>query len=76
MKKYSFKCSCGYVLMVGAAGREEAVVMIKQMMGREDTMKDHFAKYHKSGEPLPSREQMMAMIDLGVVEGVLGGAKM
>jgi len=50
--------------------------MVKQMMGREDTMKDHFAKYHKSGEPLPSREQMMAMIDLGVVEGVLGGAKM
>ncbi|OGD03853.1 hypothetical protein A3D85_03570 [Candidatus Amesbacteria bacterium RIFCSPHIGHO2_02_FULL_47_9] len=76
MKKYSLKCICGHVLTVDAAGRDEAVVMVKQMMGREDTMKDHFAKYHKSGEPLPSREQMMAMIDLGVVEGVLGGAKM
>ena len=76
MKKYSFKCSCGYVLMVGAAGREEAVVMIKQMMGREETMKDHFTKHHKFGEPLLLREQMMAMIDLGVVAGILEGPAM
>ena len=67
--KFSLKCTCGDVMTVDAASRDEAVAKFKEMMG-PDAVAAHFAEKH-AGQPVPPMDQVTAMIDSGVVEGDL-----
>ena len=54
-------CTCGDTMPVDAENREEAVEKFKGMM-TEDAIAQHCAEKHP-GEPVPSKEQVDAMID-------------
>ena len=66
MNKYSMTCTCGDVMTVDAASREEAVEKLKGMM-TEDAIAKHMAEKH-TGEPVPSKEQSDAMIEQNTKE--------
>lgn len=55
------KCTCGDVMTVDAASREEAVEKLKGIMNEEAIAK-HFAEKHV-GEQIPSVEQSNEMIE-------------
>lgn len=61
MKKYSMTCSCGDVMTVDAASREEAVEKLKGMM-TDEAIKQHMADKHP-GVPVMTVEQCHAQID-------------
>ncbi len=65
---YSMKCTCGHVIKVEAATREEAVAKMKTEMTQE-ALDKHFAEYHKEGEMKPTLEQSHAGIDSMLQEG-------
>ena len=62
--KFSMKCTCGDVMTVDAANKEEAMVKFKDMMTTEMVGK-HMAEKHQ-GEPVPSLEQIQMMITQNV----------
>lgn len=62
--KYSFTCSCGDVIPVDAATRQEAIEKAKGMMN-EKAVSKHMAEKHK-GEPVPSMEQVEMMISQSI----------
>lgn len=55
MKKFSFKCTCGHVMSVEAAIREEGVAKMKAMMTQQ-ALDDHMAQNHKPEDPKPTLE--------------------
>lgn len=57
-------CSCGDVMNVEAASRDEAVGKLKDMM-TEDAVKAHYAEKHP-GQDVPPMDQVSAMIETGV----------
>lgn len=71
--KYSFKCTCGDVMVVDAENREEAVKKIQDMMG-QDAINQHMSEKHQ-GQPVPSKEQSDQMVEQMVVEGDLSEKK-
>jgi len=60
MNKFSMTCTCGDVMTMDAANRDEAVSKFQTMMTPEMTAK-HMAEKH-AGEAVPSIEQVHAMI--------------
>lgn len=66
---YSMKCTCGDVIRVEAATREEAVAKIKGMMPPE-MVANHMSEKH-NGQPAPSQEQVYMMIEANTQEGDL-----
>lgn len=66
--KYSMTCTCGEKMSVEAANREEAIEKLKAMAGEEATAQ-HMADKHP-GDPVPTQEQVAAMIDQNTVEEV------
>lgn len=66
MKKFSFKCTCGDVITVDDETREGAVAKIKEMMN-EEALAKHMTEKHL-GEPVPSVEENMALIEQNVYE--------
>lgn len=68
MKKFSTKCSCGYVLTVDAATKEEAATKMQQMMDQK-ALDAHWVEHHKNDTmPKPTVEQAHAMLAQGVYE--------
>lgn len=63
------KCTCGDVMTVDAANKEEAVTKLKEMMS-PDAVAQHFSDKHP-GQPVPSQDQVGANIESSVVEGDL-----
>lgn len=59
--KFSMTCSCGDVVPMEAANREEAVAKYKAMMTEEMAAK-HFADKHP-GQAVPPIDQIHAMIE-------------
>lgn len=58
-------CTCGDIMTVDAATREEAVQKLKDMM-TEDAIKQHMQEKHwtkNPNEPMPTVEQAHMMID-------------
>lgn len=58
-------CTCGDVMTVDAANRDEAVQKLKVMM-TEDAIKQHMTEKHwttNPSEPMPTVEQAHMMID-------------
>ena len=70
MMKYSMKCTCGDVMTVDAANRDEAVAKMKGMM-TPDAVQKHFGEKHP-GQPVPPMEQIQANIEQAMVEGETG----
>lgn len=68
MKKFSMKCSCGQVMDVEAASREDGVAKLQQMMNQE-ALDAHWAQFHQTDtNPKPSVEQSHAMIFQSLAE--------
>lgn len=65
--KYSFKCTCGQIMTVDGNNREEALQNAKDMM-TEEAVKSHMEEKHP-GQPVPSQDQVYAMIEETLVEG-------
>lgn len=65
--KYSMTCTCGDVMSVEAESREEAVEKMKGMMAQREGIAQHMADKHP-GEPVPSLEQVQAMITQNIQE--------
>lgn len=63
--KFTMTCTCGDVVPMEAANREEAVGKYKTLM-TEDMIAKHMAEKHP-GQPLISVAQAHMMIDQGVV---------
>ncbi len=56
-------CTCGDVMSVDAANREEAVMKMKEMMTQE-AVDAHWAEKHATDQmPKPTLEQVHAQID-------------
>lgn len=66
---YSFKCSCGDVVIANADTREEAIDKIAQAMTQE-MVEAHMKEKHP-GDHVPSAEEERAMIAQEVKEGDL-----
>lgn len=67
MKQYSMTCSCGDAMPpVEAESREEAVTKMRAVMTPEMIVQ-HMAERHH-GEPVPSTEDVHAMIEANVKE--------
>lgn len=64
MMKFKMTCTCGDVMEVEAANREEAIVKLKGIMNDEMVAK-HMAEKH-SGQPVPSMDQIGMMIIQGL----------
>lgn len=65
MQKFSMTCSCGDVMSVDAASREEAVVQMKDMMTQE-AINGHMQEKHP-GDPIMSMADCHAMIEKDLV---------
>ena len=59
--KYSMTCSCGEVMKVRAANREEAVKNMKALMSREKVY-EHMAQKHL-GDHVPAIQRIHAIIE-------------
>lgn len=59
--KYTMSCSCGDVMTVDAATREEAVKSVKKLM-TEQAIVDHMTQKHP-GETVPTCEQVRTTIE-------------
>ena len=62
------QCSCGQVMNVDAASREEAAEKMKAVMTQQ-ALEEHFKMYHNPSEALPSLDQAHTMIDKSLLEG-------
>lgn len=63
---YTMTCTCGHTMTADAATREEAVSQFKTQMGPEAAAA-HAAEKHP-GEPVPSQEEIHAMIEQSTKE--------
>lgn len=69
--KYSMKCTCGDVMTVDAASKDEAVTKFKEMMDQK-ALDTHWSEKHPNDTmPKPTLEQSHMMIEQSVVEGDL-----
>jgi hypothetical protein len=64
MSKFSMTCTCGHVISVDAASRQDAAQMIKNIM-TADAVAAHMKEKHP-GQPLIPVSQVHAMIDQNV----------
>jgi hypothetical protein len=60
MQAFQMTCSCGHEIKVQASDRDDAVRRIQATMGK-DAIEAHIKEKHP-GEPMPSIEQVHAMI--------------
>lgn len=65
MNKFSMTCTCGDVMTVDAEVREGAVSRMKAMM-TPHMVESHMVEKHP-GDPVPSQDQVAAMIEKGMV---------
>ena len=65
--KYSLKCTCGDVMSVDAATKEEAVEKLKGIMTQE-TIDKHWSEKHPGDSNKPTLEQAHMMIEQNTVE--------
>ena len=62
MADFSMQCTCGHVMTIDAANRDEAVAKFKAGMTQQ-ALDEHMAQYHQPGEQKPTLEQAHGMID-------------
>ena len=66
MMKFKMTCTCGDVMDMEAATKEEAIEKFKGMM-TADAVAKHFADKH-SGQPVPTMDQVHMNIAQSVVQ--------
>jgi len=62
MADFSMQCTCGHVMTIDAANRDDAVAKFKAGMTQQ-ALDEHMAQYHKADEPKPTLAQAHGMID-------------
>ena len=62
MASYSMQCTCGHVMTLEAANRDEAVGKFKAGMTQQ-ALDEHMAQNHPPSDPKPTLEQAHGMID-------------
>ena len=62
MASFSMTCTCGHVMTLDAANRDEAVTKFKAGMNQE-ALDQHFRQRHQPSEQKPTLEQAHAAIE-------------